>query len=142
MENLIIETTPDVESAFNKYPASARKKMVALRSLIIETANETEQVPTLEETLKWGEPSYIAKHGSTVRIDWKKKTPDQYAIYFTCSTELVPTFKRLYSDVFEFEGDRAIIFHMDEEIPKVVLKKCIAAALMYHKVKQLPTLGL
>lgn len=142
MENVQIKTSADVESVFNNYPNSVRKKIVALRSLILETANEIEEVPELEETLKWGEPSYVAKHGSTIRVDWKEKTPDQYAMYFTCTTDLVPTFKRLYSDIFEFEGNRAIIFKMDEDIPKVTLKRCISAALKYHKVKQLPMLGL
>lgn len=31
----------------------------------------------LEETLKWGEPAYIANGtigGTTIRIDWKEKT--------------------------------------------------------------------
>lgn len=142
MENVQVKTSADVESVFNKYPDSVRKKILALRSLILEAANEIEEVPELEETLKWGEPSYVAKHGSTIRIDWKKKTPDQYSMYFTCTTELVPTFRRLYSDVFEFEGNRAIVFQMDDDVPKVVLKRCISAALMYHKVKQLPMLGL
>lgn len=82
--------------------------MVKLRQLITETANEIEEKTALEETLKWGEPSYVAKHGSTIRIDWKKKAPDQYAMYFTCTTELVPTFKMMYSEVFNFEGNRVI----------------------------------
>lgn len=142
MENVQIKTSADVESVINNYPNSVRKKIVALRSLILETANEIEEVPELEETLKWGELSYVAKYGSTIRVDWKEKTPDQYAMYFTCTTDLVPTFKRMYSDIFEFEGNRAIIFKMDEDIPKVILKRCISAALKYHKVKQLPTLGL
>lgn len=142
MENVQVKTSADVETVFNKYPDSVQKKILALRSLILETANEIEEVPELKETLKWGEPSYVAKHGSTVRVDWKKKTPDQYAMYFTCTTELVPTFKRIYSDVFEFEGNRAIIFQMDDHVPKAILKRCISAALMYHKVKHLPMLGL
>lgn len=142
MGNVQLKTSPDVESVFNKYPDSVQKKIVDLRSLILEAANEIEEVTHLEETLKWGEPSYVANHGSTVRVDWKKKTPDQYVMYFTCTTELVPTFKRIYSDVFEFEGNRAIIFQMDDDVPKAILKRCISAALMYHKVKHLPMLGL
>ncbi|SHG31484.1 protein of unknown function (DU1801) [Fodinibius roseus] len=142
MENVQVKTSPAVESTFNKYPDSIRKKILTLRSIILEAANEIEEVTHLEETLKWGEPSYVTKYGSTIRVDWKKKTPEQYAMYFTCTTELVPTFKRLYSDVFEFEGNRAIVFQIDDHVPKVVLKRCISAALMYHKVKQLPMLGL
>lgn len=142
MENVQVKFNAEVELVFNKYPDSVRKKISGLRSLILEVANEIEGVKYIEETLKWGEPNYVTKHGSTIRIDWKKKTPDQYAMYFTCTTDLVPTFRRIYSDVFEFEGNRAIVFQMEDRVPKAVLRKCISAALRYHKVKQLPMLGL
>ncbi|WP_241664779.1 DUF1801 domain-containing protein [Seonamhaeicola maritimus] len=135
-------TNPKVESHFNHYPDSVSNQMLALRELIIETARETEGIISLEETLKWGEPSYITKHGSTLRIDWKAKSPNQYAMYFQCTSRLVSTFKSLFKDSFNFDGKRAIIFKIDEDIPKEALKHCIKAALKYHKIKQLPTLGI
>ena len=116
--------------------------MLLLRSLILETADDIAQISDLEETLKWGEPSYLTKHGSTIRMDWKSKMPDQYAMYFKCTSRLVETFKLSYNDRFEFEGKRAIVFQLEDEIPKEALKNCIKAALTYHKVKHLPTLGL
>src|SRR5690606_8023652 len=103
---------------------------------------EIEEISKLEEALKWGEPSFLTKSGSTVRIDWKKTKPDQYAIYFQCTSRLVPTFKMVYKNVFKFEGNRAIIFQLEDNIPKEELKNCIKATLMYHKVKHLPTLGI
>ena len=142
MKKLQIETNPEVELVFNKYPGSVRKKILNLRRLIIETANEIEEIANMEETLKWGEPSYLVKNGSTLRIDWKKKEPDQYAIYFKCTSKLVPTFKMVYKDKFKYEGNRAIIFHLNDKIPEVELKNCITVALTYHKVKHLAILGL
>jgi len=142
MKNLQINTNPEVELVFNNYPEFVRKKLLNLRVIILETAKEIEEITALEETLKWGEPSYLVKKGSTIRIDWKKKSPDQYAIYFKCTSRLVPTFKFAFGELFQFEGDRAIIFKMDDIIPKSELKKCITAALLYHKVKHLPTLGI
>lgn len=133
---------PEVEFVFNKYPALARKKLLSLREVIIETARNIDGLYELEETLKWGEPSYLTKGGSTIRIGWKSKKPDQYAIYFQCSSRLVPTFKMVYKDIFEFEGKRAILFPLDEPINIKAVKKCVEAALTYHKVKQLPTLGI
>ncbi len=112
-----------------------------LRQLILDTAAETEGVDEVEETLKWGEPSYLSPSGSTVRIAWKKKTPDQYAIYFHCRTNLVDTFRELYSDRFRFEGNRAIVFFVNEELPIEELKHCIALSLTYHRRKHLPLLG-
>lgn len=141
MNQTVIEISPEVESVFKKYPVNIRKKMTHLRNLIMEAASELE-LENLEETLKWGEPSYIAKHGSTLRMDWKPKAPDQYAIYFKCTSKLVPTFKLAFDDLFKYEGNRAIVFKLDDEIPKIELKSCIRAALKYHKVKNLPLLGI
>ena len=112
-----------------------------LRELILEVASEND-IDELEETLKWGEPSYLAKKGSTIRIDWKPKIPNQYAMYLQCTSKLIPTFKVVYKNTFEFEGNRAIIFKMDAKLPEVELKKCISICLTYHNVKQLPLLGL
>lgn len=142
MKNLEIIANPEVELVFNKYPDSIQEKMLTLRNLIIETAKETNQITKLEETLKWGEPSYITKIGSTLRIDWKQKSPNQYALYFQCTSRLVETFKMLFKNRFDFEGKRAIVFGINDEIPMEELKYCIKAALTYHKVKHLPTLGI
>ena len=131
-----------MKEKFASYPSAVRKKLQHLRQLIIETAEETPAIDTLEETLKWGEPSYISNIGSTIRIDWKAKTPDQYAIYFKCTSTLVATFRMVYASDFNYEKNRAILFSMKDIIPKEKLKSCIAAALQYHKVKQLELLGI
>ena len=136
-----LTTDPRVKIVFKNYPKEVATQMQELRKILLEAASEIETVTALEETLKWGEPSYLTKHGSTVRMDWKTKTPDQYAIYFKCTSKLVPTFKTLYKDEFTFENSRAIVFKLEESIPKQALKHCIKLALTYHKVKQLPLLG-
>jgi len=118
-----------------------RQKLMCLRQLVLDTASEYKVADTLEETLKWGQPSYLAKAGSTVRIDWKTSTPEQYAIYFHCQTRLVETFKELYGDKLKFEGNRAIVFHRDDEIPVDEVKRCILLSLTYHDRKHLPMLG-
>lgn len=133
---------PRVNKVFADYPDSVRQKMLALRKLVLAVAEDTDGLEKLEETLKWGEPSYLTKHGSTVRMDWKQKTPDQYAVYFKCTSKLVPTFREIYPDSFTYEGNRAIVFSLDEAIPKEELKHCVKVALTYHKVKHLPLLGM
>lgn len=142
MSRLRIETNPEVETVFNRYPEKVKPKIEALQQLIIETAEEAENIEWLEETLKWGEPSYITKIGSTLRIDWKAKAPDQYAMYFKCTSKLVPAFKEKFGDLFAYENTRAIVFKMEDRIPKPELKQCIKAALTYHKVKNLEGLGM
>ncbi len=137
-----IITRPEFEIKLLSYPEHIRPKMQCLRELVLETAREIPEVKELEETLKWGEPSFITKIGSTLRMDWKEKTPEQYQIYFKCTSRLVETFKLVFGELFQYEKNRAIIFKIDEEIPVAALKKCIAATLMYHKVKNDETLGL
>ena len=134
-------SNPTVNEVFDNYPQSVQGKMRHLRQMILSVASEIDGLENLEETLKWGEPAYLAKHGSTVRMDWKKKNPEQYAIYFKCTSRLVPTFKALYKDLFKYEDNRAIVFNLDDEVPESQLRHCISLALTYHKVKHLPLLG-
>lgn len=131
----------EVAAVFKNYPKHMRKKLMFLRQLVLDTALETEGVGIVEETLKWGEPSYVTKSGSTVRMDLKKSNPHQYAMYFHCKTKLVDTFKELYKDKFKFEGNRAIVFDEQDEIPLDELKHCISLALTYRSRKHLPMLG-
>ncbi len=142
MIKLKIKTNPKVEEVYANYPDIVRDKMQQLRELVIETAEETEGITNLEETLKWGEPSFVTKGGSTLRIDWKQKEPNQYAIYFQCTSRLVDTFRMVFGDTFQFEGERAIIFQLNQKIPIWELKECIKAALTYQNVKDLTTLGI
>lgn len=139
---LTLKTDPRVDAIFANYPKSVQKQMQQLRELVRETATEMEEVSNLEESLKWGEPSFITKNGSTLRMDWKEKTPDQYALYFQCSSRLVDTFKVVYNQTFQFEGKRAIVFQLNQAIPKDELKECIKATLRYHLVKDQITLGI
>lgn len=132
---------PQVKTIFNNYPKAAQQQLRHLRKLVLKTASEIDGLEKLEETLKWGEPSYLTKHGSTVRIDWKAKNPEQVALYFKCTSKLVPTFKSIFKNTFQFENNRAIVFKLDDTIPEEELKHCITLALTYHKIKHLPLLG-
>lgn len=132
---------PEVAEKFQSYPESMRDKLMVLRTLIMEVAEDASDVDALEETLKWGEPSYVSSIGSTVRIDWKTDTPDNYYMFFNCNTTLVETFRRLYEGVLEFEGNRAIVFHRDDKLPIAEVQHCVSLALRYHEIKHLPMLG-
>ena len=141
MSELKIKRDPRMDPKFKEYPKKIKPKMEFLRKLIIDVASENESIKEIEETLKWGEPSYLAKKGSTIRIDWKDKTPNQYAMYFKCTSKLVSTFREVYGETFNYENNRAILFDLDESIPANELKECIGMALQYHSLKHLPRLG-
>ena len=132
-------TDPAVEKTFANYPAPMRRKLLALRTLIFQTAAATDGVGTITETLKWGEPAYVtaqSKSGSTIRIAWKKSRPTQYAMYFNCQTNLIESFKTLFPTAFNYQGNRAIVFDESAAAPKDALAFCIAAALTYHAQKR------
>ena len=127
-----------VAGVFDAYPANVRQAMLALRELIFDTAAGTAGVGALQETLKWGEPAYLPanKSGTTVRIDWKEKQPERYALYVHCQTTLIDTFRTLFPHDFEFEGNRAILFRLGDPLPRDALSLCIAEALTYHLRKR------
>ena len=131
----------EVKKIFDSYPNNIRSKMMVLRQLILDTAKEMDDIKSIDETLKWGEPSYLTKGGSTIRMDWKKSKPEQYANYFHCKTKLVDTFKELYKSNFNFDGNRAIVFNVKDKVAVNELKHCISLSLTYHSIKHLPLLG-
>lgn len=133
---------PRVNDVFEAYPDLVRPKMEFLRTLVLETASEIVDLDSIEETSKWGEPSYVSRFGSTLRMDWKSKTPNHYAMYFKCTSRLVETFRKVYGPKFTFEGNRAIVFELNQVVPVSALKTCIMTTLTYHQVKQRPDLGM
>ncbi|MDJ0788417.1 MAG: DUF1801 domain-containing protein [Myxococcota bacterium] len=135
MKKIESPESPEVAAVFEGYPPQLRRKLLALRALIFETAAATEGVGPIEETLKWGEPAYLtseSKSGSTIRIHWKESAPREYAMCFHCQTTLVSDFRRQFPDVFRFDGNRRIVFEAGDRLPKGPLASCIAAALTYH----------
>ena len=125
-------------ATFSSYPNRVRTGLLALRRLILDTARATDGVGPLEETLKWGQVSYLttmSKSGSTIRIDRVKSEPDRYALYFHCQTDLVETFRELYPELV-YGGNRCILLDAAEELPIDALRHCVALALTYHVTKR------
>lgn len=129
----------DVEAVFVTYPKDVRARLIEVRQLIFETAAATAGVGALEETLRWGEPSYLttaSKSGSMVRMHWKPADADHYRILFHCQTNLVATFRTLYPTEFLYEGNRSILLKRREPAPIDALRHCVTLALTYHLVRK------
>ncbi|MFT6103146.1 MAG: hypothetical protein ACJATV_000934 [Granulosicoccus sp.] len=56
----------DVESTFERYPSTIITHLIHLRQRIFDVVLEL-GLDDIEETLKWGEPSYRSKNGSPLR---------------------------------------------------------------------------
>ena len=127
-----------VSAIFDGYPKPLKARLLALRKLILDTAKTTKGVGAIEETLKWGQPSYLTSEsgsGSTIRIDQFKSLPNHYAVYFHCQTNLVETFRELYPEL-SYSGNRAILLDAGAPLPKAELGHCVALALTYHLGKR------
>ena len=85
----------DIAAVYDGYPDQARRKALQLRQLIIDSAREN-GLEKPDETLKWGEPSYVVKKGSAVRIGWSEKRSDDIGLYFNCQTSLVETLSLIH----------------------------------------------
>ena len=117
----------------------AQKRFFEVRSLIYKVADEN-QLGELEETLKWGQPSYLCKNGSTLRVDWQPLYAENVELFFNCKTSLVETIKEVYAEIFHYRGNRVVSLPLDEPIPDE-LEACVLMALNYHKLKKMSLLG-
>ncbi|SIN60076.1 protein of unknown function (DU1801) [Parasphingorhabdus marina DSM 22363] len=120
---------------FAALPENLAERLTELRHLILDTASENAAVGPLEETLKWGEPAFLpsaTKSGTTIRINQHKGQEDLYALYVHCQTDLADRYRQLYGDILDIDGNRAIIFRVDEELPVDAVRHCIALALTCH----------
>ena len=125
-----------VSAVLEAYPSALRERLMRLRSLIQETAATTDGVGALEETLKWGEVSYLTSatgSGTTVRIG-RDKGSGRPAIYVNCQTDLLSRYRTLYPDAFGYDGDRGVI--IGDAPDEAALKHMIALALTYHRGKK------
>ena len=118
----------------SSHPPAVRLALLAVRKLIFDTAARTEGVGELEETLRWGQPSYLTsatRSGSTVRIDGIKGDDARCAVHFICHTNLVERFRDLYGDRIRLDGNRTIVLDVRQPLPAEELGHCIAMALTY-----------
>ena len=130
-----------IKQIVGTYPSNARDMFLEIRGIILDVAKEN-NLGLVTETLKWSQPSYRTKQGSTIRLHWEPKLPDKFFIYFHCQTSLVATFREFFSNSFNFEGNRAIVLNLSDDLLFDYIEICILLALQYHRIKHLPLLGI
>ncbi|MGP1351916.1 MAG: DUF1801 domain-containing protein [Parasphingopyxis sp.] len=121
-----------VAARFAEYPSPVRDRLLELRNLVFETAAATDGVGPLEETLKWNEPAYLNPAGTTIRLNAHKGSDSEIGLYVHCQTDLAERFRQLYDDQLRIDGNRAILFRVDEPLPRDAIRHCIAMALTYR----------
>lgn len=130
----------EVAAVFDACPKKIRIKLLFLRELIFEIAAKTPGVGKVEETLKWGSPSYLTTEtnsGTTIRIDRIGAQKGKFAMCVHCQTTLVGPFKKIYGDdAFDYDANRGVILDVNDEIPVKELSHFIFMALTYHLNKK------
>ena len=129
---------PSVTAVYDAFPPALRARLLRLRELIFEVAAQTEGVGAIEETLKWGQPSYLTSEtgsGTTVRIDRVQGVEDEDAIFVHCQTDLIDRLRERYPE-FRFDGKRAVRFRVSDSIDEDAVRHSLALALTYHRRKR------
>ena len=122
-----------IAAAFETYPAGIKAKLLILRRLILDVARKMDA--DLEETLRWSQPAYVSKRGSTIRIDRLKGDTARVAMFFICHTDLIARFRELYPEL-SYEGNRAILLDVRGRLPEDALRHCVSLALTYRSRKR------
>ena len=81
--------TPDIEAAFQEFDPSVRDQLLAFREMIFVVGASLDAVQRIEESLKWGQPSYNAlpKTGTPIRLGQSKS--GEACLFVHCQTTLV-----------------------------------------------------
>lgn len=126
----------ETKMAFNAYPIDLRKTLLSVRELIFTVA-KTENAGPLEETLKWGSPAYLTvlRGGTTIRLE-KGLEDGIAAVRVHCQTPIVRSFKKIYGDQFQYDGDRGLLLDIYKPLPEKAVSDFIALALTYHARKK------
>jgi len=116
----------EVEEVFQSQDEPFRKRL-------FELSKNCPPTWPIEESLKWGEASYVpskSRTGSPLRI--ARHDEAHVAVYFNCNTLLVEQFRTRFADELEYSGNRAIVLGVEDELPNEILRDCVRDALTYH----------
>lgn len=127
----------DVKKIFDQAPRRVRDRLYEIRHLVLAAA-EAEDIGSLEETLKWGEPAYLPRRkrlGTTIRLGWSEGPPAQVSIYVHCQTTLIDSYRTRFPDGAIYEGNRAVHLALDAPLDTAMVQQMAALALTYHRNK-------
>lgn len=124
----------DVAQAFDAFPRESREGLLRLRDRILEWADRNLEKGDLSEELRWGQPAYLTKKGSTLRLGLPKQ--GGFAIYAHCQSTIIGDFADQFAADFEIEGNRAVVFRNPALADDPRIDSLIRHALTYHQSKK------
>lgn len=128
------ETENEAARILAALPEPVAGRLLRVRELVFAVASQHDV--ELEETTKWGQPSYLPTQprvGSTLRLG--QYDAAHWCMYVHCQTDLVSRMRALFPD-WQYEGKRAVIFPTRRRLPERDLRTAIALVLTYHRLKR------
>ena len=124
--------SPSVQAAYHAFDPAPRAILLTLRALIYDTA-KTLPVGRVEETLKWGQPSYATpdtRAATPIRLGVTKS--GDVGIFTHCQSTVMSDFRALAPPKMRFDGNRALLLPPSEPIVINDITPLIRAALSYR----------
>ncbi|MGH1539480.1 MAG: DUF1801 domain-containing protein [Arenicella sp.] len=125
----------DVKAVYATFPEGVRQACFVVRELIYAIADKTDEIGRIEETLKWGVPSYMTvepKTGTTIRLSASREHVEKFTVSVHCQTTLIAEFREIYPDEFQYDKNRSLILDNRRALPMAELEHFIYQALTYH----------
>ncbi len=96
---------PAVSDYFERLEPASRARLLLARAGVMKAAGTS--APPIEESLKWGEPSYrTGNRGKAVRINMRG---EDIVLLFHCRTSIVSDIRDRFGAALEYDGQRAVI---------------------------------
>jgi hypothetical protein len=127
------EPPPLVAAVLASYPAAVQPGLQRLRQMIFDQAAGLPQIGPLTEALRWGQPAYLTLAtgaGSPLRIGVPKA--GGFALYAQCQTTLIADLAAMAGTALRYEGNRAVLFDVVEDILADPVCMMIRRALTWH----------
>ncbi len=126
----------EIDAVFARYPTDVRTCLLNIRRAIFHAASRIEDVNGIEESLKWGQPSYRGtgtRFGTALRLGCEGQQVPRAAVYVHCGTSLIEDLKATRGLTLETKGNRAILLAAGSAGPDDDIRAVIEAALIYRK---------
>lgn len=124
-----------LQSRIATWPETAQQRLWQCRALFLAVA-EAAAVGPLDETLKWGQPSWRPvkpRTGSTLRMDWNPKFPDKVSLFVDCKTDLAARMREIYPDLPVNDGRRHLAIDLAAPLPEQAISHLAEMTLTYHR---------
>ena len=120
----------DAKTIFDAVEPDAKTGLIRLRDMIYATAEADPRIAPIAETLKWGQPAYVSKTGTTLRLGVPKS--GGFGLFVHCQSRVIPDYQAMFPDLDRFDGTRGLLFSSPNEIDETRHTWLIQRALTYR----------